>query len=255
MVNFKTNHNLPYLKKLVNLSILALLSFSMTACYTLSTHQSAKTLGKGNDEFRYSAALISAPNVLEGPEASEGYYKDSTSISLVQMQYMRGFTDQLDLGFTAGIEKFGLLAKYQFYGDQESIFAMAAGLNINAAITSSLINGGVFGIPSFKIASGFELPLYLSLHPTKNIAIYSNPTLFYLNPIKDSPARNRELAFYYDGYYKGLSSGAQFTIPWMAPSEHSTFSLSLEFNWGSPLNGNDYIFSGGLGVIFRGFNY
>ena len=239
--------------KLLNSIVVVLLMSSMTSCYTLTTHQTGRTLGENNDEFRYSFNLRSGPNALDGEDATDEYYEGKIAISIAQIQYIRGFTDKLDIGFTVGIEKFGLLSKYQFYGDHESKLALAAGVNLFSTFfnTEPILPP----YPLFQLAYGAELPLYMSFHPTKHISLYSNPVISYNSPFMTYSDDERQLSFYYKGFYKGLSSGVQFTIPWLAPSENSTFSLSLEFNWGAPLNGNDYIFSGGFGVIFRGFNY
>ena len=240
------------MKPSINQILIVMLLLVMTSCYTLSTHQTAKSLGEGNEEFRLSATLISAPKSSLNSNSNE-YFYDSNMLCFPQLNYMRGITEKLDLGATFGFDKTGLNSKFQILGNKESSLAMASGLNVFSSILVTRHDLGDVTFIENGISYGLEVPLYFSYHPTDQIAVYSNPIFMMCKPINQISVVDKELPFFYNGNYKGISSGLQWSLPSVLPREDASLVLSVEFNWSAPLKGSDYIFSGGVGLIFRGF--
>ena len=134
-----------------------LFSILFSACTSFTGYQSGRTLGKGNSEI--TTALN---GVLIKDEAGEDFLNIKV-VPLAEVHYQFGIAEKLDIGakLTTGTS-FTADIKWQFVGDQNSKFAMSTGLAI----------GGT-GINPF--AGQAQLPLYLSLHPTENFAIYLTP--------------------------------------------------------------------------------
>jgi len=140
--------------KLIGILLICVL---FSACTSFTGYQTGRTLGKGNSEI--SPALN---GVLIKDEAGEDFLNIKV-VPLVEVQYQRGLTENLDIGvkLTTGTSLTADL-KWQFIGDKASRFAASTGFAI----------GGT-GINPF--ATQVQVPLYLSVHPTENFAVYLTP--------------------------------------------------------------------------------
>ncbi len=92
------------------------------------------------------------------------------SVSEVGGRY--GIVEQVDLGATFRIIGASSLdIKYQFLGDQSSVFAGAAGTELGVFFISQDVRDG----NTFEAS----IPLFFSYHPSENFAIYMNPKFVY----------------------------------------------------------------------------
>jgi len=133
------------------------ISLLFSACTSFTGYQTGRTLGKGNSEI--TTALN---GVLIKDEGGEDFLNVKV-VPLAEVQYQIGVAEKIDIGakLTTGTS-FTADVKWQFLGNKTSKFAASTGLAI----------GGT-GVNPF--AGQAQIPLYLSLHPTENFAIYLTP--------------------------------------------------------------------------------
>lgn len=216
--------------------LMLLLPFLLSGCYTLNTHQSAKTLGKGNISAQFIGGVAGSPSNTADPNNV-----DLVGSSMPQAQLAMGIADDMDVGVTIGLEKMGVLGKKQWLGDADSKFAIANGFYGFTSVENN------FSLFEYSRLSGIELPIFLSYHPFKFATVYSNPVFSYYQVDRDLLDFSI-IDFYNTGWYKGLSSGLMFDIgkpEWMFGAR-----LSYEISWLAPLNGNEYIFFTTVGLGF-----
>jgi hypothetical protein len=138
-----------------------------TGCASFTGFSTGRTVGKGKVELEGSLSLIETPDLI---------VKDTVTviptlrIPLVELGGRYGIAKKFDVGLRVNTSaNFILDGKYQFIGDQESIFAAAIGAEIGiiplTAISITIVN--------------FHVPLYLSIHPTEKIHIYASPRYVY----------------------------------------------------------------------------
>ena len=110
----------------------ALLIFSilLTSCGSYSSMQTARTVEKGTGEIGlnlyYPYGVINAIAQVADKE------KKNFTVPYIQYTGKYGITEKLDAGINLStFGQIGLETKYQFLGDQESMFAMATGIGFN----------------------------------------------------------------------------------------------------------------------------
>lgn len=229
------NQNPIVMKTTINILSFVIILFLFSSCYTLNTHQTAKTLGKGEMSIQMISGMAGIPELPDDPNNAT-----YVGLSTAQVQMALGVRDNLDLGVTVGFNKLGFLGKYQFLGNQDSKFAMASGAYLYRSF------GNMF---DFYNITAIDVPLFISYHPVKYLSIYSNPMLTYFDVEQEGLTSIFEKPFYVTGPYKGLSSGMLFDIPLDWNGIHVT--TSLDISWLSPLESNKYIFFSTVGIGLR----
>ncbi|MBK7604631.1 MAG: hypothetical protein IPI15_13790 [Saprospiraceae bacterium] len=139
----------------------ALLIFSilLTSCGSYSSMQTARTVEKGTGEIGlnlyYPYGVINAIAQVADKE------KKNFTVPYIQYTGKYGITEKLDAGINLStFGQIGLETKYQFLGDQESMFAMATGIGFNTF---------------FFYYYDFQIPVHASIHPTDKLGIYFSP--------------------------------------------------------------------------------
>ncbi len=146
--------------------IACICSMLLSSCVSMSSMQTARTLGKGNTELS-----------LGGSRVSYDYFPSETDTInrktvTGEIDWRYGITDKLDIGVKASIlGTAGGYAKYQFLGDQESKFAASGG----AGLGYLTIESGTDENKSKTTIVDYYVPLNLSYHPKEWIGIYTSP--------------------------------------------------------------------------------
>ena len=154
------------MKKLL---ILVLVSIFLASCASLEGLEEGRTIGEGNSEIGVTINYTSIPDLQEANSPIIGYP------SLVA-NYKYGIGQKLDISATISSTLYiGFGAKYQFLGDQETKFNMAAGLNVGSAL------GAINQV---------TVPLYLSYHPSEKISINLSPKYFVMFSTIDDASTN-----------------------------------------------------------------
>ena len=134
----------------------------LSSCLSLTTLQSGKTLGKDNSEIAItgSSGRYSVISALD----DEG---DFDYLPLIAFRGQYGVSQKLDLGFRVDLNTFmGPSIKYQFIGNQNSLFSSSIGLETG-------LNFFAFAFGNFTYYA--SAPLYLSYHPKDFISINLTP--------------------------------------------------------------------------------
>lgn len=153
----------------------AFCSLMLSSCVSMSTMQTARTLGQGNSQGAIGVSKISYEFV-----SLEDTIDASTFTGELDWRY--GVTDKLDVGAKASlIGTSGAYAKYQFLGDKESVIAGSGGLGLGFLTIES--GEGEFATKSRT--TDFYIPLFFSYHPTDWVGIYTSPR-YTLRNIKNS---------------------------------------------------------------------
>ncbi|HHS96028.1 MAG TPA: hypothetical protein ENJ45_05505 [Phaeodactylibacter sp.] len=146
----------------LTLSFLLLFTFG---CASFSGFSTGRTIGKGAGEINGNATLVETPDFSVNDTAE---IFPTLRIPVLELGGRYGILDRLDAGLristTANIY---FDAKFQFIGDQESLFAASIGAGA----------GGVLGgtIPIVNV----QVPLYFSVHPNEKLHIYFSPRFIH----------------------------------------------------------------------------
>ena len=144
--------------------VLFALLMTFISCTSISGFQTGKVMKKG--ENQYSTALNATRNYSFGWASEKDDLSNLFTYPIVDLSFRRGLSDKLELGFKMNTS-FNLIldTKYQFFGDQESTFAISTGLGLgiflSATEDSPLLN--------------FHVPLYTSYHPLPYLDLYLAP--------------------------------------------------------------------------------
>lgn len=143
------------------------LILAATSCYTLNSHQTGKTTGKGNSQLTIITGLSDIPNSDE-----EMVNRGNGFIMLPNVTYQYGIGNTTDIGGFAGLAKSGIFFKQQFLGSKESKGAVSVGVNAFIGLEKFLF------VETLSFAK-VEVPLYLSWEFSKDIAVYTSPIAVY----------------------------------------------------------------------------
>jgi hypothetical protein len=127
----------------------------LNSCVSLTGFQDAKVLNKNQGEASLSINRSTTPD----------FDNDTLEIAYpnIELGARYGISSKIDVGIRINSNiNIAIDGKYQFVGDKSSTFAMAGGLQL-----------GSFGLGSNLL--NFQVPLYLSVHPTKELSIYLSP--------------------------------------------------------------------------------
>lgn len=175
-----------------NKSFLQLATWCMlllfSSCISLSSMQTARTTPKGE-----TRAGLSVVGLAVDQGEVQGYSLRSNPTLEAWTRF--GLKEDIDFGVKFGVGSSSLVNvdfKWQFLGDQSSLFAMGTGLGTGAGF-----NIGLFDSSEFIYT--VHLPLYTSIHPSEGLAIFLNPQVIF-HGMGDHSNRN----------YYGGSLGAFF---------------------------------------------
>jgi len=220
-----------------NRLVIFVIAISFSSCYTLTLHQTGKTVGKGNLTVQLTGGLAGLPQLEQDDNnyKIEGFYGPA-------IQVYQGISNKFDLGLNIGINKFGGAFKYQWIGDQDSKAAISSGANLFIGLKdwSSIFDG--------ESIVGIEVPLFISYHFNENFAVFSHPTLSYYE-VKDE-LNLFEDPFHETGFYKGLVTGIQIG-PLENKNGNKRFFPTLEISWSAPLYDNKYYLSTTFGIGYK----
>lgn len=135
------------------------------SCVSMSTMQTGRTVGQGNYELNIGGSAVKLETIID---------TDSTELNggLLEGDFRYGVNDRLDVGLKVSLlGTSGLYGKYQLVGDQESMFALSAGLNAGYVTVTS----GEGDDETSSTIVDVAVPVYASVHPTKWLSIYATP--------------------------------------------------------------------------------
>ncbi len=201
-------------------------ALAFTSCYTLSSHQTGKTLGKNVSSIQVIGGVSDFPNL------DDRQNRGDRNFIFPKAQILWGVTDHLDLGAILGAGQFGVMTKLQILGRKGSRFALSSGLNANFYSDAILYSG--------REMYFFDLPLYISYDLTNYLTFYTTPTMSFFKGRDYS-----DFLFSYERRFEyfttGLVNGFMIKL-----SEN--INCSLEVAWQSELNSNQYTFSTTTGI-------
>jgi hypothetical protein len=178
--------------------LLLLLLGLASGCATFTGFSTGRTVGKGNGEVRGSLSIIETPDLIVSETDT---LIPTLRIPLLEGLVRIGVTERLDIGLKiSSVAIIALDGKYQFIGNQESIFAAAVGAEIGLIPLPLLI-----GVPVTVVY--FHVPLYLSIHPTEKIHIYVSPRYVYQYGTSISKFIGNAN---YTGFHAGVLFGREF---------------------------------------------
>jgi hypothetical protein len=131
----------------------------LSSCGTFSGMQTGRTVEKNAVELGLS--YYRPKGIFNALALKLDKENHIPRLGYLQFNAKYGITDHLDAGLnlsTYGL--IGLEAKYQLLGDQESLFALSAGGSLNTFL--------------FYYYE-FQIPVYASVHPLPDLAIYVSP--------------------------------------------------------------------------------
>lgn len=190
----------------------AMCSMMLSSCVSMSSMQTARTLGQGNTE-----AVIGASRVSYEFVSAEDTLEAKTITGEIDWRY--GVTDKLDVGVKASIiGTSGGYVKYQFLGDSESKFAGSGGVGLGFLTLSS--GSGEFETKSKT--TDFSVPLYFSYHPTDWVGIYTSPR-YTMRNIRNTDADGSEGS---TSHWYGATTGVKLGKKVAPFLEYSIFTSS-----------------------------
>lgn len=170
-------------------------SIMLSSCVSMTSMQTARTLGQGNKEIAVGGSRVSYEFA-----STIDTFEAKTITGEIDGRY--GITDKLDAGFKISIiGTTGGYAKYQFLGDQESTFAGSAGIGLGFLTIES--GDGEFAAKSKT--TDFSIPLFFSYHPNDWIGIYTSPR-YTLRNIKNSDVSGSESS---TSHWYGATAGVR----------------------------------------------
>ncbi len=183
------------------------------SCVSLNSHQTGRTVGKnnisifGNFNFGHidSIQFTSLGN-------SETFY-------ISEIGAYGGIKDNFDVGIKANTSlQLTGMSKYQFIGDEKSLFASSFGFDIGTSPLLSLVFGG--------LGYSGTLSLFNSIHPTDYIAITLSPRYSHYGFANLSEYKYRRKDNIY-GYSAGIIIGKKnkFSV------EFSQYSNNIKFTF------------------------
>ncbi|HHG86010.1 MAG TPA: hypothetical protein ENJ82_14780 [Bacteroidetes bacterium] len=205
-------------------SIIIIAITLLSGCGQLSTLQTAKTLEAG--EITVGGAVFGygvRTNNSGGGNLGTGIFPH------VEFMGRYGLGSAVDMGLKLSTGGNILMdGKYQFIGDKASTFAMAIGGGLE-------LQGSNF---SRNLIFRTHLPLYLSVHPSENDAIYAAPR-FVWQYVSDN-----DNSYFLGG---GLGYTHRFSDKLSILGEGSFYSPKTQ----NTNNDGTYLFQFGVGMVFH----
>lgn len=230
-------------KSYYKILIFLLIPTVLQSCYSLTVHQTAKPLGKGNMNVNFVTGVHNPAELTDKNTYELEYLSEYAGVISPQLQVNYGMGEHWDLGISLGYTKNGLFTKYHFLGDSTTSFDMAVGTNV--------FTGKFYGTPTDESVegtymTGFELPLFMSYDIAPNFSYYLHPSLNYLDyyPERENLTADHNV-FLNSGLYLGAATGLFYQ------SKYSSVNFSLEVSVLRPLQLNEYNLSISTGIGFK----
>lgn len=195
----------------------------LSSCVQISSLQTAKTLPE-DEQFIGFSAFAYGLNQTEFVGGDLGL----SVFPHVEVFGRQGFADRFDAGLKISSSvNIAIDGKYQFLGDANSKFAMAAGLALEYQY-----------VRSFEaFVSRQTIPIYLSIHPNDDFAIYTAPKFIHQWIGNDENSiflgNNLGLKKRINNWFSLVAEGSVFWV------------FDQQFR-----NSEEFIYQGGLGFVF-----
>lgn len=143
--------------------LLLILMIFMSSCASLTGFETGKTSGKNNGSFLISINGTQTPDFdPDGTGESNPFFFPN-----IEIGGWYGLAEKIDISLRMNTNLNVIVnGKFQILGDQDSKSAIALGAGI----------GNVFILSPLWYV---QVPVYLSLHPAPNFAVYANPRFVY----------------------------------------------------------------------------
>lgn len=145
------------------------LAFLLSNCASLTGFQDGRTTGKNNGEFFGSLSLSQSPDFNDWEDRNDSTNIDIPNIYIPSLEFggRYGVAEKVDITLRLNTNlNVGFGVKAQVVGDRTSKVALALGAE-----------AGTFGLISGLW--NFQIPLYLSVHPSENFGWYLTPRFIY----------------------------------------------------------------------------
>lgn len=224
-----------------HLLLFGLVLITQCGCLTLTATETGRTVGEGNAEMTVSAASGTYADLsiggsndtrLDDPADEDEYAR---YIPVIEVGRVIGIGKRTDIGFQVNSAQFfSARVKQQFFGTKSSFFAASIGVEGG-------INPGAFVFGGVAYLYG-TIPVYLSLHPCENIALYAVPRYAFTSVSEIDPSSvEREGAFWdYPGLTYGITVGRDRRVAvelshlghWSLMPSQLSIGFSLRLDWG-----------------------
>jgi len=176
-------------------------------CLTLTTAETGRTVGEGNNELTVSAASGTYADLSVGGPNDDGISKDNREstyplnyVPVLEASGAFGIGDRTDIGVRVNSAMFlAARVKQQVIGTPTSLFAASVGLEGG-------VNPGVLLVGGVAYVYG-TVPVYLSLHPRETVALYAVPRYAVTNITTVASAPDAERSGTARWGYPGLTYG------------------------------------------------
>ncbi len=194
------------------------------SCVSLNSHQTGKTLGKGN--YNFSGNVLAGPSPLLSSDVFKNAYH-------FEVGGMYGTEDNIDIGVKVNSSLFfTMMGKYQWLGDKQSAIASSIGLDIGVA--------PLYVITGITTYSG-SLAFYNSYHPSEHFAIVFSPRFIHYSTAVWTHGNDDHNHYPLYGYSTGIIVGKKhqfsFEVSQFTTIE-DTYSFALP-----PIIGFGYIWN------------
>lgn len=185
--------------------VFSVLLITQCGCLTLTATETSRTVGDGNVDITLSVATgayadvsIGGPNDTRNAEFENDDALDTKFFPVGEAGVAVGIGERTDVGFKINTSQFlSARVKQQLVGTQSSLFAASIGVEGGA-------NPGAFAFGGVAYVYG-TIPLYLSIHPREDVALYAVPRYAFTSVSELSrPSDERETVFW---DYPGLTYG------------------------------------------------
>ena len=204
--------------------LIVLILPGMNGCVSLNSHQTGKTLGKGN--YNFSGNVLAGRSPLLSSDVFDKAYH-------FEVGGMYGTEDNIDIGVKVNSSLFfTMMGKYQWLGDKQSAIASSIGVDIGAA--------PLYVITGIMTYSG-SVAFYNSYHPSEHFAIVFSPRFIHYSTATWTLGNKSHYHYPLYGYSTGIIVGKKhqfsFEISQFTTIE-DTYSFALP-----PIIGFGYIWN------------
>jgi len=171
------------------------LTLLISGCMTITGLEDGRSNGRGNHKLKAELGATQQPRLYDAGIDDEFAWNRTSPRTTVQYSY--GVINRLDLGLRADPSlTFGAFGKLQIIGDKRSKFATAIGFDVSKL--------------SIEGPMVYQVPFYMSFHPTSSTSIYFNPR--YSNQAVGYLQRDLQSQIDYYGANAGILYGTKHQI-------------------------------------------
>ena len=214
------------MKSIYQFLLLASFLVLTSACASMSTLQTGRTLKPGEAQSTFGGGIFQSSEI--ATKNAAGVTNNSVQLSLPYLEYTyrQGINDKFDAGFKATlIGTLSVDAKYSLYADEK--FAAAVGLG--AGYMSYSADAGAGEKNEYKIID-VMLPFILSYDFTPKISAYTSPR-YLQRTISGASSSSTGLAGAAIGLKLGQTSGAFVEVASYKDTSSSYGMTQANFSW------------------------